>query len=107
MSKIFNISLNDALRLAGLNKTEEAIIGLLKQAKRPLTVGKVQDELKLERLVVFYNLKKLEKRGIAAHDSSRKAHRWALHMPTKETVSSRNHVISIEEAYRMLNESQS
>jgi len=106
MSKIFNISLGEVLRIAKLNKTETAIVNALKQSKNPLTVGRLIDSLRLERLVVFYNLKKLEKRGIVKCNSNFRAHTWGLaSMDSSGTsvVAERN--VTISDAYQALHNS--
>jgi hypothetical protein len=110
MLNIFNINIQDAEKIADLNKTEQAIVRVLKKARKPLPLGVIMEALRLKRLVVFYNLRKLEKRGLAIRDMANRAHVWrlsdSLTEHKQEKVSHRKSV-SIRDVYQLLNDSQS
>ena len=109
MSKIFNISPRSVMRLARLNKTEAVIIRVLKDSKKPLTVKGLINLLKEERLTIFYNLRKLEKRGLLKRDKTSRAHTWSVAIAgadKEKILKTQNNQLSIGAGYDVLHASR-
>lgn len=98
------MKLREILKIGGLNKTEAAIVRELKSAGKPLTVKNLMQILHMGRLRVFYDLRKLEKRGILERNKMSKAHTWEIFI-RKDGSKSFEEEVSVERAYQILNDS--
>jgi len=106
MSKIFNITPREVLNIAQLNKTERLVLGALKGAKKPQSIARLTEGTGLKRLVLLYNLKKLEKRGLVHRDEKRKAHLWWFNVPNQDqVVASTDLKVTVTDAYQILHKS--
>ncbi len=77
MSKIFNTYPSSKLeRIAVFNELEGKILRELRRAPNGLTVKKLMELTRKGRLTVFYDLRKLEKRGLISCDKTKHAHKW-------------------------------